>query len=237
MLSTEREQDPGDGFAAIARGLQNQTSQIATLDRIGLLAQDTIQGCDHAGITLLDRRGRITTVGATDEVVGAADVRQYELGQGPLVDVLEQQNAVVSPDLANDRRWPKWGSWVDDKLGVKSLLCFQLFTTARSYGALNMYSDRLDGFDLHDRTAGQALAAHAAVAMASSDESEHLNIAVVNRTIVGQAEGILMERYNLDADQAFAMLVRVSQNENRRITIVSQELIETRRTPGGKPRT
>lgn len=69
---------------------------------------------------------------------------------------------------------------------------------------------------------------------ASSDESEHLSLAVVNRTIVGQAEGILMERYNLDADQAFAMLVRVSQNENRRINLVAEELIATRQTPGAK---
>jgi len=236
MLGSVREQDPGDRFAAIVRDLQNQTSQIATLDRIGALAQETIHGCDHAGITLRDRRGRITTVGATDDVVGAADVQQYELGEGPLVDVLDQQDAVICADLANDKRWPRWGSWVHDNLGVTSLLCFQLFTTARSYGALGMYSDRADGFDLHDRTVGLALAAHAAVAMARSDESEHLSIAVVNRTVVGQAEGILMERYDLDADQAFAMLVKVSQDENRRLNLVAEELIATRQTPGAKAR-
>lgn len=232
MLTVVREQDPGDRFAAIARDLQNQTSQIATLDRVGVLARETIQGCDHAGITILDRRGHITTVGATDQVVGTADVQQHELGEGPLVDVLAQQDAVISTDLAHDERWPRWGSWVHDNLGVQSMLCFQLFTTARSYGALNMYSDRPDGFDLHDRTIGLALAAHAAVAVASSNESEHLSIAVVNRTLVGQAEGILMERYKLNADQAFAMLVKVSQDENRRVNLIAEELIATRQAPG-----
>lgn len=236
MLDIVRKQDPGDRFAAIARDLQNQPSQIATLDRIGVLARETIHGCDHAGITLRDRRGRITTVGATDDIVGAANEQQSELNEGPLVDVLEQQDAVVSTDLAHDRRWPRWGSWVHANLGVRSLLCFQLFTTARSYGALDMYSDRVGGFDLHDRTVGLALAAHAAVAMAGSDESEHLSIAVVNRTIIGQAEGILMERYGLDADHAFAMLVRVSQNENRRVNLVAEELVATRQTPCAKLR-
>lgn len=227
-----RAQNPGDRFAAIARELQNQSSEAATLDRIGTLAVETILGCDHAGITLLDRRERIRTVAATDDVVGAADVQQHELGEGPLVDVLAQQDAVISDDLASDGRWPRWGSWVQGNLGVQSMLCFQLFTTSRSYGALDMYSDQKGGFDVHDQVVGLALAAHAAVAVASSHESEHLNTAVVNRTVVGQAEGILMERYSLTADQAFAMLVQVSQEENRRVNLIAQELISTRQTPG-----
>lgn len=229
-----RAQDPGDRFAAIARELQNQATEAATLDRIGTLAMETIQGCDHAGITVLDRRERISTVTATDDVVGAADAQQYDLGEGPLLDVLAQQDGVISQDLANDDRWPRWGKWIHDNLGVESMLCFQLFTTVRSYGALDMYSNRKDGFDDHDRTVGLALAAHAAVALASVHEEEHLNIAVINRTIIGQAEGILMERYDLTADQAFAMLVRVSQEENRRVNILAEELITTRRTPGSK---
>lgn len=229
-----RAQDPGDRFAAIARDLQNQSTEAATLDRIGALALETIQGCDHAGITVLDRRERISTLTATDDVVARADVQQYDLGEGPLLDVLSQQDAVISQDLANDDRWPRWAKWVHEKLGVKSMLCFQLFTTARSYGALDMYCDRQDGFDPHDRTVGLALAAHAAVALASSHEEEHLNVAVINRTIIGQAEGILMERYDLTADQAFAMLVRMSQDENRRVNILAQELITTRRTPRSK---
>lgn len=227
-----RAQDPGDRCAAIARDLQNQSSEAATLDRIGTLALETIQGCHHAGITVLDRRERLATVTATDHVVRAADAQQYDLGEGPLLDVLAQQDAVISEDLANDDRWPRWAKWVHDNLGAKSMLCFQLFTTERSYGALDMYSDKLDGFDAHDRTVGLALAAHAAVALAASHEEEHLNIAVINRTVVGQAEGILMERYDLTADQAFAMLVRVSQDENRRVNLLAEELIRTRRTPG-----
>lgn len=162
MLLFVRAQDPGDRFAAIARDLQSQSSQGATLDRIGVLALESIDGCDHAGITLLDRRGRITTVTATDNVVGKADLQQSELGDGPLVDVLGQHDAVSSDDLARDDRWPRWAGWVHDNLGLKSMLCFQLFTTERSYGALNMYSNRQAGFDAHDRTIGVALAAHAA---------------------------------------------------------------------------
>lgn len=227
-----RVQNPGDRFAAIARELQDQRSQAATLDRVGTLAMETIVGCDHAGITVLGRRDRINTVYATDDVVGAADVQQCELGEGPLLDVLAQQDAVISQNLVNDDRWPRWAKWVHENLGVRSMLCFQLYTTERSYGALDMYSDQPDGFDAHDRTVGLALAAHAAVALATSQAVEHLNVAVVNRTIIGQAEGILMERYDLTADQAFAMLVRVSQEENRRVNIIADELIMTRRTPG-----
>lgn len=227
-----RVQDPGDRFAAIARDLQNQSSHAATLDRIGGLALETIDGCDHAGITLLDRRERIIALTATDEKVTASDKQQRELGEGPLVDVLAQQEAVISDDLAEDERWPRWGRWVCENLGFRSMLSFQLFTTERSYGALEMFSDRTAGFDQHDQVVGLALAAHAAVAVASSHEVEHLNIGVVNRTVIGQAEGILMERYALSPEQAFAMLVRVSQAENRRLGLIAEELVATRQTPG-----
>jgi GAF domain-containing protein len=227
-----RAQDPGDRFAAIARDLENQESESETVERMIALAVETIHGCDYAGVSVVDRRRRITTAAATDDRVQKADQEQYDLDQGPCLDAIRQEQTISCPQLATDSRWPDWGSWVADNLEIRSMLCFQLFTTGRSYGSLNLYSSRPDAFDEHDETIGLALAAHAAVALARSRLVDNLNVAVVNRTIIGQAEGILMERYNIDSDQAFSMLSRVSQAENRRLNAIAEELIRTRSTPG-----
>lgn len=227
-----RAQDPGDRFAAIARELEHQQSETATLDRIAELAVETVRGCDYAGISLVDRRRRITTVTATDDLVSKADQEQYDFNEGPCVDSIREQSTVYVPQLSTDHRWPRWGRWVSENLDMVSMLCFQLFTTGRSYGALSMYSRRVAAFDDHDQAVGLALAAHAAVGLARSRQVDHLNVAVINRTLIGQAEGILMERYGIDADQAFNMLSRVSQAENRRVNAIAEELVRTRATPG-----
>ena len=113
---------------------------------------------------------------------------------------------------------------------IDSLLCLQLFTGERPYGSLSLNSGQPDAFDAHDEAVALALAAHAAVAIANSHEIEGLTTAVGSHTAIGQAEGILMERFGLDADQAFAVLVRMSQTENRRTVLIAEELISSQPT-------
>jgi GAF domain-containing protein len=226
-----RAQDPGDRFAAIARELLAQPSTEATADRISEMAVEVIRGCDHAGISLVEHR-KIRTIAATDGVVAEGDRRQYALDEGPCLDTIRDHETIRAPRLATEDRWPRWAPSVSSELGVQSMLCFQLFTSDHSYGGINLYSDRPMAFDAHDEAVGLALAAHAAVALAASQTITTLNNAVGSRTAIGQAEGILMERFGLTADQAFSVLVRVSQNDNRRLALVAEELVKTRRIPG-----
>ena len=62
---------------------------------------------------------------------------------------------------------------------------------------------------------------------AARAEIAQLKVAVDHRTVIGRAVGILMERYKLDAEAAFATLVRVSSTSNRRLYDLAKELIET----------
>ena len=130
--------------------------------------------------------------------------------EGPCFDALEMHERVHSRDLATDTRWPRWGPHVAHEIGVVSVVSYRLFTTADSLGALNLYSRTSEAFDLDDIYNGEALAAHVAVALASSRQAEQLGVAITTRTVIGQAEGILMERFDISADQAFAVLRRVS---------------------------
>ena len=111
------------------------------------------------------------------------------------------------------------------------MLCLQLFTAEDTLGALNLYSLREDAFDDASRVEALALAAHVAVALAAARQIGQLRVAIETRTVIGQAEGILMERFDLSAGQAFSALVRVSSVTNRKLSAVATELVTTRRVP------
>jgi AmiR/NasT family two-component response regulator len=116
--------------------------------------------------------------------------------------------------------------------GICSSLSFQLFTSGDSLGALNLYCPYPHGFDAEDRAEGLTLAAHAAVALASAQTEEKLRSAIGNRTVLGQAQGILMERCKISPEKSFEVLRRVSQDGNVKVRDVAQHLVETGQTPG-----
>jgi GAF domain-containing protein len=202
------------------------------LDKSVGLATELIDGCDAAGVSIVHARKSIDTQAATSALVERGDSLQYELQEGPCLDAIWDQETVFSPHLASDNRWPLWGPRVVDELGVRSMLSFQLFTTEDTLGALNMYSKRPDAFTAEDRIEGLALAAQVAVAVAAAREVEGLNSALTNRTVIGQAQGILMERFDMDADRAFAVLRRLSQSRNIRLHSIAADVVTTRMVPG-----
>lgn len=95
-----------------------------------------------------------------------------------------------------------------------------------------MYSTTTEAFDPDDLDIATYLAAHVAIAVADSQTEEHLRLAAVNRTIIGQAQGILMERFAIDAHRAFDVLRRVSQHSNIRLLEVATTIVDTRQVPG-----
>jgi GAF domain-containing protein len=221
-----------DQLAAAARDMsaENVTD---TLQKSVHLSVEMIAGCDGAGVSLVRRGRTLDTPAYTDEDVLGSDQLQYELGEGPCLDAVWEEEAVDSPDLAHDDRWPTWAATVVERYGIRSMLCIQLFTTADTLGAMNLYSRTLNGFEADDdRHEALALGAHVSVALRAALEIEHLNAALDRRTVIGQAEGILMERYGLKAERAFELLRRVSSHSNTKLHDVAAELVRTRRTPG-----
>ncbi|HEX2177678.1 MAG TPA: GAF and ANTAR domain-containing protein [Nocardioidaceae bacterium] len=218
-------------FAEAARVLRAEEDVQHTLHKAVTLALDMIPGCDHAGVSLVHRNQGIDTSAATSEDVGRADALQYELGEGPCLRAIWEDHTVASRDVAEDERWPTWGTRVA-QVGMCSVLAFQLFNHRDTLGALNLYSARVDGFTDEDREEGSGLAAHVAVALSASREVENLYVAVSRRTTIGRAEGILMERFDIGAEEAFAVLRRVSQDTNTKLYEVADQLVSSRKTPG-----
>ena len=203
-----------------------------TLEKAVGLAVELLEGCDGAGVSLVRRDKSLMTPAATAEWVAKGDSLQYELQEGPCMDAAWREELIVAPDLANEVRWSRWGPCVVNELGVRSMLCVQLFADEETLGALNLYSKHLGAFaGRSERYEAEALAAHVAVALLAAQEIADLNRAVVNRTVIGQAEGILMERFDVDADHAFSILRRVSMNTNVKLHAVARDIVRRRRLP------
>lgn len=138
---------------------------------------------------------------------------------------------MISADLTKDWKWLKWAPLAAE-LNVHSTLCVRLFTSANVVGGLNLYSRDVDAFDGDDVDNATVLAAHVAVVVAGTRQADQLRLSTVNRTLIGQAQGILMERFDVDSQQAFLVLRRISQDNNIKLLQVAEELINTRKTPG-----
>lgn len=189
-----------------------------------------IVGADSGGITMLRGRGRLETIGATSPVVIEVDQAQYALKEGPCVDAATESKVVVSACLATDARWPRWGpaaAWS----GVGSVLSAEMRGRAGRIGALNLYSEHESAFSDEDVELAGVLAAQAAALMAVMSSEEGLRDAMATRTLIGQAQGMLMERFDLDARQAFSVLCRFSQESNVKLRDIADQLIRSRCTP------
>ncbi len=219
-----------DQLADAARAMQGWTSTQLTLDKVVLVATEIIHGCDLVGISIV-HGDRIDTPAGSDEALNRIDELQFTLKEGPCYDALHTYEVVHSRDLPHDDRWPRWGPLVCKEIGVRCIVSYRLFTTRDIFGVMNLYSLRTDAFDADDINNGHALAAHVGVALAASQNVEHLEMAITNRTAIGRAEGILMERFGISPDQAFAVLRRVSQHRNVKLNRVADDLVRTGDTP------
>ena len=217
-------------IADAARAMQEKTSTQGMLDEAVQIAIEIIEGCDLAGMSIVNPHGVDTPAGSGDDL-RRLDSLQFELKEGPCFDALQTQEIVLGRDLASDPRWPNWGPRVAKEIGVGSIVSYRLFTAADTLGAMNLYSLRTDAFDTEDIYNGGALAAHVAVALAEAQNVTHLETAINVRTAIGRAEGILMERFDLSPAQAFAVLRRVSQGRNIKLNRVAEELVRTGETP------
>jgi transcriptional regulator with GAF, ATPase, and Fis domain len=226
------ERDFDERLAAIARELVNEPDTQHTLQRIVELAAANLDGEVYASVSLVRQRRQVQTPASSDERAARADQLQYEANQGPCLDAIWEQDTFQIDDMTTEQRYPDWARRVAEQTGIRSSLSLQLFTNADSLGALNLYSPQLRSFDAETRGEGLAFAAQAAVALRSAQNEQHLRTAIASHNLIGQAQGILMERFKMTAERAFAVLARASQDTNVKLRDVAQRLIDTRETPG-----
>lgn len=220
-----RSEDEWEHLSETVRAMGTAIGLTPTLESAVAGALEIIGHAEHAGVSMVYEHTRIETPAATDSVARRGDELQYELGEGPCLQSIREQETVWSGDLTVERRWPRWSRRASDELGVRSMLCFQLFVTHDTLGALNLYSSKPNAFESEDRSTGLALAAHIAVALSSAQNAEGRESAVLGAAVIGQAQGILMQRYELAPSQAFLVLARAAQRDNSTLLQIADRLI------------
>lgn len=216
-------------FAELAVRLHEEPTVVETVDLVVQHALKAVD-CQYAGVMFVLGDKTVETAAATDPLVEELDQFHVTCGEGPGLGSLDDQITVRVADTRYDLRWEKWARCLEER-GVRSVLSARMTTGSNDLGTLNLFHSEPNAFDADDEAVAAILARHAAVALASAQRAENLWLAIDARKLVGQAQGILMERFDLTADQAFAVLLRYSQDKNIKLRDVAQLLVSERNLP------
>lgn len=194
-----------------------------TLRRITVAAVEVLPEVEYASITVKHSDGRLETVAPTDDVLWGVDAAQYDLQEGPCYEAAVDTVHVLAPDLATDRRFPRYAATAI-AVGIRAQAGLRLFEAPKSQGALNLYSTTVGSFE-DVGSIGQLFAHQSAMAIGYAHEIHNLQEALRTRRTIGQAIGILMERYTLTDQRAFAFLTRLSQHGNVKLNRVAEQFV------------
>jgi GAF domain-containing protein len=218
-----------DAFARLAHELHDQTSLEQTLARI-VESAPAVVGCDYAGVLVTSKGKQFDAITTSDPVAEKADKLQVELHEGPGIVAVADTRTTLVTDTATDTRWPPWAAGMRE-LHLGSVLAVRLWTSKATLGALNLYACSPRWFDPDALAAAEVFGRHASIALASAKQEESLRQAIDARTLIGRAQGILMERFALDDQGAFEVLRRYSQNTNTKLNEVARILVRSRTLP------
>jgi GAF domain-containing protein len=189
-------------------------------------AKELIAGVDIAGVLLVGKGGTHQTLAPTSDVMFKLDELQMTTGEGPCLQAALDEIVIRTDDFRNEPRFPNYAPKVAE-LGLLSALSLKLYTADRTAGALNLFGYEPRPWNSEAETIGMVLAAHAASAILASRESEQLQSALSTRDRIGQAKGIIMERFKIDDVRAFEMLRKLSQDTNTKLVDVAHRVIDT----------
>jgi GAF domain-containing protein len=225
-----------EGIAELSRLLVNEEALDDTLQRVADLVCRNVGGADVAGVTLL-RDGRPTTAVFTDRTSPDIDAAQYETGSGPCLDAFRHQRVFRIDSTADDDVWPEF-SLAAAEHGMRSTISLPLGVRGNAIGALNLYSREPAAFSDDAEHVGMLFAAQASVALANAQlydstyrMTQQLQEALVSRAVIDQAKGMLMQEYGIGGDEAFERLRKQSQQQNRKLRELAQEMVD--RVPEG----
>jgi GAF domain-containing protein len=184
-----------------------------------------IPGAQYAGITITRNGKQIETPAATHMYPMLLDKIQQRHAEGPCLSAAWEEKTIHVADLETDERFPRYRQDALAETPIRSIMAFQLFIAGETMGALNVYSETSNVFDDESRNIGLVFAAHSSVAWNSARREEQFKKALASRDVIGQAKGMIMERYGVDAVQAFDLLRKLSQDSNVPLIKVATDLV------------
>ena len=223
-------------YGSIHTALLHLTSHLAastdvarTLAGVTAAAVDLVDGVDYADVMLIED-GQFRSVAPSAPLVTELDAVQQRLQQGPCLEAAVGDTMIRCNDLGKDSRWPQFAA-AAVAAGVYSILSFQLYTHQNGAGALNLLGRNPREFDHEVEALGAMLATQAAIALIAANKQRQFASALASRDLIGQAKGITMHRYSVDALHAFEMMVKLSQDSNTPVRVIAQQIIDSSEVP------
>lgn len=221
---------PLEAFDELAQLVVSDNSLESVMSAIAEVGKRLLPSAREVSVTFV-RGGKAETVASTGDLARLMDERQYEADEGPCLIAAVTGEVVALPDAGGAEEFPRFAAAAREN-GVGSSLSVPVRLPDPISAGLNLYSGEREGFSEQDLELARALAAYAAVALANTHlfesqkrVAEHLERALATRGVIDQAKGILMGQRRCSADEAFQILVEVSQQTNRKLRDVAEELV------------
>ena len=212
----------------------------SALQLVASLARATVAGANGVSVSLR-RHGRLATVAATDQTVLDMDTGQYATGEGPCVDASNEGRSLHMESLDQETRWPSFTPKARE-LGIAAILSNPLLIEERPFGALNIYSRTAAAFSEREQQLAAIFASEASLLLgnagtdASDDElSERLQETLKSRQVIARAEGVVMEREGVSADDAYRRLVDFSRIGSQPLRQHAADVVDSARRPEPNP--
>jgi GAF domain-containing protein len=219
----------------------SETAAETRLNRLLNLILETavdVLGVDAATVTTRVPGG-YSTIAATDQRLVALDDAQYDSGEGPCLSVLDAGDPIYIDDAGiDDPQW-RYFSRTAHHLGVHSTLSIHIPTeTSEVAASLNFFAQRRLGLGADEIRRAESFAQQLAAAILSvkayrstAKLADDMVVAMASRSVIEQAKGMLMAEQTIPADQAFTVMVNLSQQRNIRLRILAEEIVLARSTP------
>lgn len=185
-----------------------------------------------AGLMLAVPGGELRVMAFSNEAARLLELFELQSQEGPCLDCYRSGEPATSEDLESEPRWPRFAP-VALQAGFRSVHALPMRLRGTIIGALNLFHVEPGEMRTADRTAAQALADVATiailqhrVALESQIVSEQLSQALNSRIVIEQAKGMVAERHGLSMEDAFSALRSYARNNNIRLIDVSTEVIE-----------
>ena len=184
-----------------------------------------IPGAQCAGVTVTRNAKHIDTPAATHKWPILLDEIQQRHREGPCLTAAWEEKTIHVADLEADDRFPRYRRDALEQTPIRSIMAFQMFIVGETIGALNVYAEQPHAFEQASKDIGRIFAAHTSVAWNAARRDDQFKRALASRDTIGQAKGMIMERYGVDAVQAFDLLRKLSQDSNVPLVQVATELV------------
>ena len=225
MSHSSGDLDVAQALAEAAATMAVRGNPDDTLDAIALSARAAVPGFDDVSATVVATDGAVMTMAATSTFVQDLDSLQYQLGEGPCLSAVREQQLVMAERFEQQQRWPRYRSRAVG-VGIRSQMAVHLSTEDEVLGALNFYSKTSDTIHAEAFHRASLFATHAALALGYARRVEALQASAQTHRLVGQAIGMLVERFEIDDERAFYYLVRVASKGGLELREVAREVVD-----------